>query len=182
MVEKKLLTLAGAVGILACGSCFLPPLPQRNPPPPPVRMGLSGIRSIRVEVANSSPTHHLDPASLAQKIADAINEQSWRTKVSAYAGKEADGGDAVLAITVLSETVEAAPLEKNVRLIFLIHDSARLTKADGIQMWWELAAGNSIQRDVVDENVADVWKEPGLADSVSRGLSKRLVFRLLNGH
>jgi len=35
MVEKKLLTLAGVVGILACGACFLPPLPQHEPPPPP---------------------------------------------------------------------------------------------------------------------------------------------------
>lgn len=32
--RKKLLPLAGVAGILACGACFLPPLPEHKPAPP----------------------------------------------------------------------------------------------------------------------------------------------------
>jgi hypothetical protein len=181
MVEKKLLTLAGVVGILACGACFLPPLPQHKPVPPPIRFGLDGVQSIRVEVANASPSHHLDPAALAQKIAETINGQSWKTKVNAHVGKEAGGEDAVLAITVLSESVEPAPAAKNGRMTFLIKDSATLTRRDGTLVWRETEAGNWITHNVVEENAADAWKVPGVVDGVDRALSARLVFRMFYG-
>jgi len=184
MVKKKLLTLAGAVGILACGACFRPPLPQHAPRRPPVRIGLEGIRSIRVEVANASPWHHLDPAALAQRIADTINEQSWRMnmKVNAHVGKKAGDGDAVLEITVLSETVEAATPAKIGSRTFLIKDSATLTRLDGALVWRETEAGSSIARSVAEGDAADPWKEPGLVDGVDKTLSNRLVFRMLYGH
>jgi hypothetical protein len=183
MVEKKLLTLAGVVGILACGACFLPELPQHTtPPPPPVRIWLDGVQSVRVEVANASPSHHLDSAALARKIADAINEQSWKTKVNAHAGKEAGGEDAVLAITVLSETVESAPAAKTGSMTFHIKDSATLTRLDGALVWRETEAGNWIERKVAEENAADAWKVPGLVDGVDKELSDRLVFRLFYWH
>jgi hypothetical protein len=179
--RKKLLTLAGVVGILACGACFLPPLPQHKPAPPPIRDGLVGIQSIRVEVANTSPSQHLGSADLARKIAGAINEQSWKTKVSAHVGKEAGGEDAVLVITVLSETVEPAESSKPGRLTFLIKDSATLTRLDGTLVWRETETGNWITRHVDEENAADAWKDPGLVDGVDKVLSDRLVFRMFYG-
>jgi hypothetical protein len=178
MVKKKLLVLAGVVGILACGACFLPPLPEHEPPPPPVRIGLDGVQSIRVEVANASPSHHLDSAALARKIAETINEQSWKTKVNAHVGKEAGGEDAVLVITVLSETMEAAPPAKTGSMTFHVKDSATLTRLDGALVWRETEAGNWITRNVVEENAADAWKEPGLVDGLDKELSDRLVFRM----
>jgi len=178
MVEKKLLTLAGVVGILACGACFLPPLPQHEPPPPPVRNGFDGVHSIRVEVTNASPSHHLDRAALAQKIAETINEQSWKTKVIAHVGKEAGDENAVLVITVLSETVVSA---KPGRMTFLLKDSAALTRLDGTLVWRETEAGNWITRHVDEENAADAWKEPGLVNRVDKELSDRLVFRMFYG-
>ncbi len=184
MVERKLLTLAGVVGILACGACFLPPLAQHAPPPPPpppVRIELVGIQSIRVEVANASPSHHLDPAVLAQKIAETINLQSWRTKIHAYVGKEAGNGDAVLEVTVLSETVEAATPAKIKSITFLINDSATLTRANGALVWQETEAGSSVFRNLVEGDPADAWKLPGLVDGVDRALSHRLVFRMISG-
>lgn len=49
MLEKKLLTLASAAAIVACGACFLPPLPQHPPLPPPVRSALQSIHRVREE-------------------------------------------------------------------------------------------------------------------------------------
>lgn len=179
MIEKKLLTLAAVVGILACGACFMGPLPDRQPPPPPIRNGFKMIHSIRVEVANTSPSHHLDPAALARKIAETINDQSQKTKVSAHVGKKAGDGDAVLAITILSETVGSA---KPGRMTFLLKDSATLTRLGGTLVWQETDAGNWITRHVDEENASDAWKEPGLVDGVEKALSGRLVFRIFYGH
>ena len=181
MVRKKLLTLAGVVGILACGACFLPPLPQHRPAPPPIGNGLDGVQNIRVEVANSSPSHHLNSADLARKIADAINEQSWKMKVSAHVGKEAGVEDAVLAITVSSETVVSALAAESRRMTFLIKDSATLTRLDGSLVWQETDAEYWITRNVAEVNQADVWKEPGLVDGVNKTLSDRLALRMFYG-
>jgi hypothetical protein len=179
--RKKLLMLAGMAGILACGACFLPPLPEHKPAPPLIRIGLDGVQSIRVEVANAAPSHHLDPRALEQRIAEAINEQSWKTKVNAHVGKEAGDGDAVLVITVLSETVATRPVEKTERMTFLVKDSATLTRLDGTLVWRENEAENWIERNIAEENAADAWNKPGLANDVDKALSDRLVFRLFHG-
>jgi hypothetical protein len=180
--RKKLLTLAGVVGILACGACFLPPLPQHKPVPPPIRFGLDGVQSIRVEVANASSSHYLDSAALERKIADAINEQSWKTKVSAHVGKEAGGEDAVLNITVLSETVEPAPAAETGRLTFVIKDSATLTRLNGALLWRETEAGNWLMQSADnEEHAAAAWKVPGFLNQVDKELSDRVVFRMFYG-
>lgn len=180
LLKKKLLTLSGAVGILVCGACLLPPpLPPHPPPRPPVPIGLEGIRSIRVEVANTSPLHHLDPAALAQRIADTINKQSSRmnVKLNAHFGKKAGDGDAVLEFTVLSETLETVTPAKVGSITFRIEDSATLTRLDGALVWRETEAGSSIVHNVAEGDPSDVWKEPGLVEA----LSKRLVLHMLYG-
>jgi hypothetical protein len=182
MVEKKLLTLAGVLGILGCGACFLPPLPQPKPAPPHVRTGLDGVQSIRVEVVNSSPSHHLDSADLAQKIAETINQQSWKAKINAHVEKEEKDEDAVLIINVVSETVVPAPPSKTGRRTFLIKDSAKLTRLDGTQVWWESEAVNWITHHIDEEKTADAWKVPDLVDDVNRALAARLVLRMFYEH
>jgi hypothetical protein len=181
MVEKKLLTLAGVVGILACGACFLPPLPQHKPAPPQIRDGLVGVQSIRVEVVNTSPSQHLGSADLARKVTDAINQQSWKTKVNAHVGKEAGGEDAVLDIAILRETKEAKLPASNEETVFYIVDSATLTTTDSTLIWRETEAGNPIARNVVARDTEDVWKFPGLVDAVDKALSDRMVFRMFYG-
>ncbi len=180
MLEKKLVTLASAAGILACGACFLPPLPQHRPPPP-VRIGIEGIQSIRVEVINASTTHRLDPAGLAQQVASTINEHPWNTKINAHVGKEDGEGDAVLEISVLSETIDAETPAKPGNVRFVIKDSATLTRQDGALVWRETEAGSSIARNVAEGDPADAWKNPALVDGVDKALSNRLVFRMFYG-
>jgi hypothetical protein len=180
MIEKKLLTLAGVVGILACGACFLPDLPQRQPPPPPLSGVLDGIHDIRVEVKNASSSQHLDSADLARKIAESINEQSWRLKINAHDGKQAGGEDAVLAITVWREIVEPATPAKTGRIRFLVMDSAALTKRDGELVWRETYVENSIGRYFAREDSNDAWKDPQLVDGISKVMSIWLVNRMTN--
>jgi hypothetical protein len=179
MVKKKLLTLAAVAGILACGACFFGPLPERTPPPaPPTIHGtFDGIQKIRVEVENTSPTHHLDSAALAQKIADTINEQSWKLKINAHVGKQAEGEDAVLAVTILSETAEPA---KSGRVRFLIKDSATLMKLQSVVLWRETDAENSIERYFPKENPTYVWMEPAIPGEVGKEVSIYLVNRMMS--
>jgi hypothetical protein len=182
MVKKKLLTLAGVLAILASGACLLPPLPRHKPPPPPVLNGLDGVSRIRVEVVNSSPSHHLEPVALAQKVAEAINQQTAKTKINAHAAIASEGGDAVLLITVLSETVESTAAARARSVTLYIKDSATLKRLDDALAWQETEVGNPITGDIGDEKVPDVWKSPGLVDRVSQALSDRLAFRMLYRH
>jgi hypothetical protein len=180
MVKKKLLTLAAVIGILACGACFFGPLPERQPPPPPIHNGLDGVHSIRVEVANASPSHHLDSAALARKIVETINEQSWKLKINAQVGKEAGGEEAVLEVTVLSESVEGVTHSGSGLVKFLIGDSAALRKRDGALIWSETNVTSSVERKMVEENPEDAWKKPELVDGVFKAVSIRLVNRMAN--
>ncbi|MFZ1085930.1 MAG: hypothetical protein WAN35_13275 [Terracidiphilus sp.] len=182
MVRKKLLTLAGVVGILACGACFLGPQPERTPPPAPptIHGAFDGIQNIRVEVENTSPSHHLDSAALAQKIADTINEQSWTLKINAHVGKDGEKQDAVLAVTILSETVEPATLSKSGSVTFHIKDSATLMKLQSVLQWRETEVENPFIRFHVKDASADLWSLPVLLDQVDKELSIKLVNRLVS--
>ena len=104
MLEKKLLTLACVAGILACGACFLPPLPEHVPPPPPVQLELNGIRRIHVVVENASPTRHLDADKLGSWIAVKTGTQGRRVKLTAFSGPKAADQDGELKVAVLSES------------------------------------------------------------------------------
>jgi hypothetical protein len=104
MLEKKLLTLASAAAIPACGACFLPPPPQHPPLPPPVRSALQSIHRIRVTAKNDSATHHLDPGDLAGQVASAINQQSRKSGARAIVDNAGGDADAVLEIIVENET------------------------------------------------------------------------------
>lgn len=186
MLEKKLVTLVCAVGILACGACFLPPLPQhRPPPPPPPILDLQGIQSIRVEVTNNSASRHLDPSGLAQAVANAIN---WRTKdhgVSAHVQKEAGDGDAVLAVTVLSETATPETTAKNsglTRWSFLVGTSASLTKLNGQRVWHETEVDSRFNRSFAQQDPGLLWNDPSVTPWLSGALSQRVVYRMFYVH
>lgn len=182
MVKKRLLTLAGVLAILASGACLLPPLPRHEPPLPPVLNGLDGVHRIRVEVVNSSPSHRLETGAVALKVAEAINQQSAKTKINAHAAKASEGEDAVLLITILSETVDSIPAARARSVTLYIKDSATLKRLDDVLVWQETEVGNPITSDIGDEKVPDVWKSPGLVGGVSQALSDRLVFRMLYRH
>jgi hypothetical protein len=178
MVEKKLLTLACAVGILACGACFLPPLPEHQPPPP--RIELQGIQSIRVAAANVSELHHIDPSALAKAVANSIELRARETGVNATAQGSAGPADAVLAITVLSESAILS-LSSNKRLSLLINVSATLTRQDGAVIWRETDAAYQFSYSLRSDDSEDVWQSAFLRTWVTNMLSTRIVNRMFYG-
>jgi len=178
MVEKKLLTLACAAGILACGACYLPPEPYRPPPP---RIELQGIQSIRVAAANVSELHHIDPSSLAQAVANSVELRARETGVNATAQGSAGPADAVLAITVLSESAILS-LSSNKRLSLLINISATLTRQDGVVIWRETDIPYQFSYNLRSDDSEDVWQSAFLRTWVTNMLGNRLVYRMFYGH
>ena len=178
MVEKKLLTLACAVGILACGACFLPPAPYRPPPP---RIELQGIQSIRVAAANVSESHHVDPSALAQAVANSVELRARETGVNATAQGSAGPADAVLAITVLNESATPSP-SSDKRLSLLINISATLTRQDGAVIWRETNAPYQFSYNLRSDDSEDVWQSAFLRTWVTNMLGNRLVYRMFYGH
>jgi|ERR1035438_1476691 hypothetical protein len=178
MVEKKLITLACAIGILACGACFLPPLPEHRPPPPPPlpqRLALAGIQSIRVSVTNTSELHRLNPSDLARAVTKSINEQVNETGVSAYDQRYA--GDAVLEIQVLSESSKPFPSGQK-GMVFEVTISATLTRKGGDVMWRETSVAYPIACFFAQADSSDVRNEPSVRNWVMSTLSNRLVNRM----
>jgi hypothetical protein len=100
MLKKKLLTIAGVVGILACGACFLPPIHTRPPtplPPPPIRLP-ENIHTVRVVVTDNSIPAHIDTQAIANSVATYINLIDAGQGASAHAGKEPADADFDVAI------------------------------------------------------------------------------------
>jgi hypothetical protein len=61
---------------------------------------------------------------------------------------------------------------------FLIRDSATLTRVDGAWVWQEAQAGIWVTRKVEEGYEADVWRTPGLEDSLDKTVSDKLVSRM----
>ena len=183
MIGKKLITLACAAGILACGACFLPPPHMHTPPPPPVRLDLQGIGRIRVQVINASPTQHLDATQLANWLAGQIDAQAGRAAVTGFAAQQPGNEGAVLEVTILSEStnLQSAPAS-NGQSIWEIQLSltATLTRTDGQLVWRESDGNYRASRALLQEPEPDLWKEPVVQGWLTRGVGNRLVYRMMN--
>jgi len=185
MLEKKLLTLACAAGILACGACFLPPLPEHHPPPPPppLQIELQDIHDIRVHVTSVAEAHHLDPQELAEAVAKAINVQSWRTRLNAHADKETGDGDAVLEIAIVDEIATPGAAATNGApgndWLFHVKTSSTLTRKDGSVLWSETDDGLRFSRRLSPQDAADVWHDPAVAHPLILAIGNRLVYRMV---
>jgi hypothetical protein len=188
MLEKKLVTLGCAVGILACGACFLPPLPEHRPPPPPppVLLDLKGIHRIRLEVSNTSESHHLDAEALAGWIEFRIDSDARRAGVKAFSQKNRASADAdgVLQVNIHSETVEPQQGGSSVAgesWTFQIRLSAKLTKEDGEVVWSEPDGDYQFSQQHAATDAVDIFNYPEVRNWLTVGIGRQLVWRMLNG-
>jgi hypothetical protein len=177
MLGKKLVTLACAIGILACGACFLPPPPYHPPP----GLDLHGVQRIRVEAENVSESHHLDPSDFASMVAIYINYLTSETRVAAASEKEAGVAESVLHVSVLSESMLPYRIEKRA-LPFKISISATLTKPDGELAWHETGAVYSVTYYGSPDSSADVWKDRNVQSWIASAVGSKLANSIFYGH
>ena len=159
MLVKKLITLAGALGILACGACFLPDVVDRQPPPPLIP-ALQGVKTIVVLATNSSSTHHIDADRLAAAIVKDINQRHG-TKIRAVAGTTAGPADATLSVDIRDELATSSPVDKSGRLLWTFEPkvSATLARADGQLLWEEKEQVYEVKPWITTSDEAEAWKE-----------------------
>jgi hypothetical protein len=181
MVRKKLVTLACAVGLLACGACFLPPLPQ--PAPPPLRLPLGRSRAVRVEVTNDAPTHHIDPVEFRGWIVAAINLQRQPVVPPAHIDGEASPDDAVLQIHIVDESAIAEPANPAVANAAAVQVTldATLTRPDGAIVWRQMHRLYRSDARYRFADSADPWSSPSFAAWVHDSVCHTLVSQMLDG-
>jgi len=133
--QKQALTVACAIGILACGACF-GPSNYKPPPPPPIQIDLRGIHTVRVEVTDISESHPIDTAALANRMYQVLN--AYRNDTGVAAVEQGKPADATLKITLVDVLVvaETPPAGANVRSWSIqLRYSASLTSHDGVVLW-----------------------------------------------
>jgi hypothetical protein len=160
MLVKKLITLAGALGILACGACFLPDVLDRQPPPPLIP-AMQGIKTIAVVATNSSSTHHIDTDRLAVAIAKQINWRHDATKIRAQAGTAAGPADATLSVNIVEESATSASVDKSGRTTLWTFEpkvSATLTRADGQILWQEKEQAHEVNEPLTTNDEGEAWR------------------------
>ena len=129
MVEKKLLTAACVAGILACGACLLPPLPQKKAPLPPA---LASVHRITIQVEDGTGNNIFDPLIMSNATASNFSQLWSGFPVRAEGVNAGESGDAALRITVHRETASCKGESKD--KLFCSYEmivSVTLTAADG---------------------------------------------------
>jgi hypothetical protein len=182
MLAKKLITIAGALGILACGACFIPVQPER-PPLPPQRADLQGVHSIHVVVRNISKGHHLNSDELERQIADDINSWSRSTSVRAHTVDGVKGEDAVLDVDILSESAS----EESSTNPDPVHPwdmsfsfSATLAKTDGEVIWRETAVSCSFTRAYANMNADTALDGANVRYWANYFISRKLIYEMFS--
>lgn len=126
----KLLTVGCFMAILACGACFLPP-PRTAPPP--LAPDLRASRRLCVQVANLSPSQHIDSRRLEAMFVMNINKTLDGMRLKAQKDVPPQQGDAVLHVSILEESAAAASGQSS--FTFSITFNASLTASDGVVVW-----------------------------------------------
>jgi hypothetical protein len=129
MLEKKLLTLGCAIEILACGACFLPPLPEPKPPLPPA---LASVHIIAIDVEDGTASNFFDPRFMSNTTAGNFNRLWKEFPVRAKAFNAGGPSDATLKITVLRNKASCKPGDKGKQFCsFEMIASFAVTAAEG---------------------------------------------------
>jgi hypothetical protein len=130
MLKNKLLTLAGVLAILACGACFMPPLSQNEPPPPPNR--LASVHRITIDVEDGTGSNLFDPVAMSSVTVGEFDRLWAESPVRATVFNAGRPSDAVLKIVVLHKTASCT-LQSNGKQLcsFEMISSFTLMAADG---------------------------------------------------
>lgn len=179
MLKKKLLTIAGVVGILACGACFLPPIhngPPAPPPPPPIQIP-KDIHTVRVVVTDNSIPAHIDTQAMANSVAKYINLLNSRNGISAHAGGDPAAADLIIALSNETGTLkQVEPSDSSESWLYEFTFSESLKKADGEILKQRTNLPVRVSYTLPAKLPDDVWNVPGARDQYGLELSFKATF------
>jgi hypothetical protein len=178
MLNKKLLTLACAVGILVCGACGM----FDRPLPPPMTLFV-GIHTVRVVVTNKSATHQIDADGVQQAIIKELNMPSNQTHMRAVPDGDAD---CTLSLDILDEDARKSiqdPQRDGALWSFRALFSTKLTGKDGKPLWaktkWPYESNFGFYR-LHGRDITNAWTEPAFRKEFNESLASQLVEELLS--
>ena len=179
-LQKKLLTFACAIGILACGACFAPVYRAPTPPRLQLHIDLRGIRMIDVAVTDASDAHHIAAAVLAEEVVKVVNAYARETRVRANIPADGIKKDAELQITILGQHAiqlpQTATINQN-HWTSQMRVSATLTRRDGQLLWHESDCKLVIAVNEAAEDEASFWEKLPQTWTAHR-LAARFVHRM----
>lgn len=178
MLEKKLITVGGAVGILALGACFLPP-PQRKPPVPNLPPYLSGIRTIAIRVDDASSGDHIGTAQISSTTAGKMNSLWRQNAVHSEPWQAGKTCDATLKIVILQKTSsrgKRAP--SSTPWTFALCTSSTLTARDGTLLWKEPAGRSQFTHWFAQDPPPNFWNSRALVNEAAYSLAITVGARL----
>jgi hypothetical protein len=184
MLKKKLLTIAGVLGILACGACFLPPIhtgpPAPPPPPRPIQIP-ADVQAVRVVVIDNSIPAQIDTQSIAASVADFINRTRSGHGIAAHAGKEAADADLEIAIAGENATlIKAWPSDGTESWSFSFRLTVLLVRNGNKVVSQRPNLPVQFQVVLPPQHPADVWSIPEVRQAcisnIEIGATRGIVF------
>jgi hypothetical protein len=172
--QKQTVTLAGAIGILACGACFVP---SHYTPPPPPPIVTEGVKNVRIVVIDESEPKRINLPALEGVILAGFDRFPVHNKITAYPEeKAAPEVDAILEIRILSLTTIPDPsptAATQQKWGFNIRTTATLSRRNGDVIW----RGGSIGVPHFDSYARDeesMWKDPIIQSELVKSVGNRL--------
>jgi hypothetical protein len=177
MFEKKLVTLCCAVGILACGACFLPPLPERKTPLPPA---LASVHNIAIHVEDGTAGNLFDPLIMSNATAGNFNRLWNEFAVRAEGFSTGKPSDAALRITVLRKTASCIPGDKGRQFCSIeMIASFNVTAADGRILQSNLEERSKFGLWVTGNSLPETWNSNPFRQEAAYALARTAGVKLL---
>ena len=176
MLKQKLIALAGAVGILACGACFGPG-EYRPPPPPPLVK--ERIRALRVVVTDGSAERHLDADALEALVVRQMNALAGADGLRAYPhDQQAEKVDAVLQIRLTAGSARVRrPAAEGKPAEWVVHVGVaeELMRADGSEVWRQTVPDIPLDASLASGKQEDVWNDHGVLGGLAYRLARQAL-------
>ena len=181
MLKKKLLAIAGVLGILACGACFLPPVHNGPPTPPPLPPQLQGIHTVRVVVTDNSIPARIDTQSIAASVADFINRTRSDQGISAHASKEPADADLEIAIAAENAAlIQPQSSHGTESWSFSLTVTAALVRNGKTLVGPKPNMPIRIQLELPPQHPADVWSIPEVLRACTNQLVVAVTLRVFS--
>jgi len=169
MLDKKLLTVGSAIGILAMGACFLPPDRSPSHPLPPY---LRSIHSIAILVEDATGESPMDSYTMSAATAGRFNRLGAEFPVHAAPQRVGTYSDVVLHIVVTQKSLSHVRTAGSRELWeFQISTDSTLISNNG-QFLWNLPNGAvRVTRWFPADAGTPSWTDHGVTQDVANDLA-----------